>query len=123
MRSQIVYSFAPRTLTNTASDTFTVPDFFPTTFDLLPQFSLAVTSGSPTVIVQSQVSASDLSSTLWTTVRRDTLTAASSFVVNAAAPSTVQIPRTMRRFRLLANQTGTAVTVATVGVSAKRFPN
>lgn len=124
MRSSMVYSFTIDTLTNSESTTFTIPDVFTNPYDLLVQGLANGISGSPTLIFQTQVSTADSGDTFfWTTVQSDTLTATGSFVVNTGAPASIVIPRTIRRCRVLVNQTGTAVSSVDLQVSAKRWPN
>lgn len=123
MRSSEVYSFSLDTLTNAEGTTFTISDVFTNPYDLLVQGWMDEISGSATVIFQTQVSTADSGTAFWTTVKSDTLTADGTFLVNAANPSTVVIPRTARRCRVVVDQTGTAVSSVDIQVSAKRFPN
>lgn len=123
MKSSIVYSFTLDTLTNAEATTFTVPDNFTNPYDLLVQGWMDELTGSATVIFETQVSTADSGTQFWTTVKSDTLTADGTFLVNAATPSTVVLPRTLRRVRVVATQTGTATSSLDLQVSAKRFPN
>ncbi len=123
MSSTEIYSFTVDTLTNTDNVTFTVPEVLKSPYDITVQGWADELTGSATLIFQTQISTAESGTQFWTTIQRDTLTDDGTFVVNASIPTTVVIPRTTLRTRVVVNQTGTATAAVDLSVVAKRFPN